>query len=152
MDVPLFCMLVEFGTPEFDELFQLREKILRKPLNMTFSIDQIETEYDSYHLGCYAANTMQLLGCLILKPLDANRIKMRQVAVDDTFQKRGVGQYMVNYAEVLARKLGYSKIELHARYNVLGFYENLDYVQEGAIFQEVGINHIYMSKDLSISR
>ena len=143
----LYCEEIEFSTPEFDEALRLRHKILRRPLNLDYNIEDISAEYDSIHLGCYN-HLGDLLAVLILKPVSDKLVKMRQVAVDEAVQNKGVGKYLVQQSERLATIKGYQKIELHARMNAVPFYESLGYQKSGEVFKEVGIDHLFMSKDL----
>ena len=76
----MYTRLIEFATPDFDMALKLRDLVLRKPLNMEFYSDDISKEYDSYHLAYFDDNDY-LVGILILKPLNENVLKMRQVAV-----------------------------------------------------------------------
>lgn len=138
---------VVFGTPEFDELLALRYKVLREPLGLDFTAEQIETEYDSRHLACYGPG-WQLLGCLTLLPLDQKEVKMRQVVVSPQAQGKGVGRRLVEESELWARMKGYSKIAMHARETAVAFYEKLNYHKVGARFLEVGIPHFKMEKNL----
>lgn len=142
----LYCMLIDFGTPEFDEALRLRYDILRKPLNLEFDINDIATEYDSFHLACYDQNSNELLGILILKPVDNNTLKMRQVAVSALAQSKGIGTFLVQASEQFAIHKNYNKIELHARLAAVEFYLKNGYSIEGDIFQEVGIDHQAMYK------
>lgn len=142
------CIQIEFGTPEFDEALRLRELVLRRPLNMSFEIDDIAKEYDSFHISCYHNTTSELLACLILKPIDTATIKMRQVAVHPDSQSIGVGSYLVSESEIFAKKSGYSKIELNARDTAVNFYKKAGYTVEGDVFKEVGIDHYFMWKNI----
>ncbi|MBK9254818.1 MAG: GNAT family N-acetyltransferase [Saprospiraceae bacterium] len=144
----MYSTLIEFGTPEFDECIRLRYDVLRKPLGLEFNIEEISTEYDSFHLACYN-NRNELVGVLVLKPLTDQIIKMRQVAVSENVQKSGIGSYMISESENFASQRGYKRIELHARAPVVPFYEKHNYVCEGPVFQEVGIDHQFMFKMLS---
>jgi predicted GNAT family N-acyltransferase len=136
---------VEFATPEYDETVQLRTKILRKPLGMQFTEEQLAAEYSDYHLAAYTDDWV-LRGCLILTPKDDKTLKMRQVAVDDTFQKTGVGRQLVAASENFARMNGFEKIELNARFTAVPFYQKLNYTIVGEQFEEVGMKHSKMVK------
>lgn len=148
MDQNYHCVQIEFATPEFDEALKLRELVLRKPLNMVFESEDIAKEYDSFHIACYHNITNELAGFLILKPIDASTIKMRQVAIDPTLQSKGIGTFLVRESEKFSKRLGYSKIELHARDTAVNFYKKAGYKTKGKVFQEVGIDHLFMSKAL----
>lgn len=149
MDLAYYCIPIEFGTPEYDETVRLRYDILRKPLNKSFEEHDLALEYDAIHIACYEVRTMELVGCLILKPAVDGSIKMRQVAIADNVQRKGVGTIMVRYAEAFASKFGFEKMELHARITAVDFYIKNHYSKQGEVFQEVGIDHYYMFKMLN---
>lgn len=143
-----YCIQIEFGTPEFDEALALRYEVLRKPLNMEFHPDDIAQEYDSYHIACYENRTQLIVGVLILKPKDEHTVKMRQVAVSQAYQSKGIGTFMVEASEIIAKDMGYHRIELHARDTAVPFYKKMNYSISGSVFKEVGIDHFFMSKEL----
>lgn len=138
---------IEFGTPEYHESIVLRDAILRKPLNLEFTEEQLASEYDSHHLGIYDSQGT-LIGCLVLKPIDKSIIKMRQVAIAESHQNKGYGQSLVRYSEIFAKDQGYKKMELNARITAIPFYNKLDYKQVGKQFEEVGIPHFKLVKSL----
>jgi predicted GNAT family N-acyltransferase len=144
-----FCTLIEFGTPAFAEALQIRYDVLRKPLQMEFHIEDIEKEYNEWHLACYDRDTLEIAGVLTLKPLTDDIIKMRQVAVSPSLQSQGIGKLMVQESERLASEKGFSRIELHARETAVPFYLKLGYTVSGDIFEEVCIPHLFMSKNLN---
>ncbi len=143
-----YCIQIEFGTPECDEALRLRHEVLRKPLNMEFDPEDIAQEYDSHHIACYENRTQHMVGTLILKPKDHNIIKMRQVAVSPAYQSKGIGTFMVEASEIIAKDMGYHRIELHARDTAVPFYKKMNYTISGSVFKEVGIDHFFMSKAL----
>lgn len=139
--------LIEFGTPEYDETVTLRTEILRKPLGLTFSEDQLSEEYKDFHLALYN-HADELLACLILSPMDDKKIKMRQVAVAEQLQGRGIGKILVNYSEEFCKFRNYKQIVLNARDTAVAFYESLQYCKDEKPFIEVGIPHHYMWKNI----
>lgn len=143
----LYFIEIQFATPEYDELVQLRTKILRKPLGLEFTIDQLSNEYNDFHFGIYNQE-LKLLGGMIFNNSGNNTLKMRQVAVDDVCQNKGIGKFMVKQSEEWAKEKGFNKIELNARDTAIPFYQSLGYVGEGEIFIEVSIHHLKMVKNL----
>jgi predicted GNAT family N-acyltransferase len=141
----MYLLQIPFGTPEYDQTVQLRDTVLRKPLNLQFSTDFLEREYTDMHLACYADNDT-LLGCLVMTRHDETTIQMRQVAVLPAVQRKGVGRLMVAFAEKWAHEQGYTRIILHARDVSVDFYEKMSYQKIGDEFEEVGIRHWEMEK------
>lgn len=138
---------ITFGTPEYDEAVALRYEILRRPLGLSFTPEQLAEEWDQIHIAAFGPQG-NMTGYLNLTPYTEGRVKMRQVAVAATEQGRGVGTAMVAFSEEVARENGFSTMVLHARKSAVPFYLRLGYTQEGDEFEEVTIPHYKMYKVL----
>ena len=138
--------LIEHGSGEYEETIALRYQVLRKPLGLSYDPAELAGEKDSFHLALRKGAV--LVACLVLKPLDERCIKMRQLAVRESSQGKGVGRELVNYAESFAKGRGYVEIVLHARETARGFYWKLGYEVEGNSFAEVGLPHLFMRRML----
>lgn len=138
---------ITFGTPEYDESIALRTEVLRKPLGLEFVPEQLATEWTDVHLAAFAPSG-KMVGILLLTPLSAEAVKMRQVAVAPDLQGTGVGRVMVAASEEKAREMQFQKITLHARDTAVPFYLKLGYHIVGEGFMEVGIPHHAMEKSL----
>lgn len=139
---------IDFGSSRYNELVELRYKILLEPLGLKF-LDSFRAKEANYlHIGCIEQLDDKLVGGLILAPLDNEKIRLMQVAVDTVYRGEGVGRELVKYAEKRAKEAGYSQIIMHAMLSVVGFYEKFGYHAEGDIFDEQGITFIKMVKDL----
>ncbi len=143
----MFTLLIDFGTPAYDDTVKLRDDILRKPLGLEFTPEYLAVEHDMMHLACYNEQH-HLLACLILAPQENGEIKMRQVAVREDCQRKGIGQLMVADSENIAREKGFTKMTMHARDTAVPFYQKLNYKKKGRAFTEVGIKHYKMEKEL----
>lgn len=137
-----------FASPTYDESVGLRYEVLRKPLGLEFSVDQLVEEWDQMHLGVFSLSD-ELLGCLILKRNDdSGSLKMRQVAIRDRYRGLGLGAELVKFSERIAKTQGFNEIVLHAREESIPFYLKLGYRRNSVPFQEVGIPHSAMIKNL----
>ncbi len=146
----LSCKLLDFNSDEHQMSIEIRRQTLRLPLGLNFTIDELENEVDQFHFAVF--NGEDMLGVLLLKQAvngSFETLKMRQVAVLESVQGRGVGQYMVHFAEQWARSVNCRLIELHARQTAVNFYLKMSYNLIGDEFQEVGIPHFKMLKYLS---
>ena len=139
---------IDFGSSRYNELVELRYKILLEPLGLKFLDSFRAKEANHLHIGCIEQLDDKLVGGLILAPLDNEKIRLMQVAVDTVYRGEGVGRELVKYAEKRAKEAGYSQIVMHAMLSVVGFYEKLGYHAEGDIFDEQGITFLKMVKDL----
>lgn len=139
---------IDYGSSRYDELVELRYKVLLEPLGLKFLDLHREREAGYLHIGCVESLDDKLVGGLMLIPLNNEEIRLMQVAVDSKYQREGVGHAMVEYAEKRAREAGYSTIIMHAMLSVVHFYEKMGYHQEGDIFEENGITFAKMVKAL----
>jgi len=90
----------------------------------------------------------RLVACLQLVPLENNIYKLRQMAVDTTFQRKGLGRKLIDSVERDLSKKQAKEIVLHARKSAVGFYKKLGYEISSEEFIEVGIPHFKMHKYL----
>lgn len=147
MSSTIIIQEIEFATPAYDEMIQLRLDILRTPLGIDFSVEYLEKEYNYHHLVAYDERR-KMLACLVLVPIDEQVVKMIQVAVREDTQGTGVGSHLVLASERLAKGLGFSEMAVNAREVAVPFYEKLQYEKIGDQFEEVGIPHFKMKKHL----
>ncbi len=145
----MIVRLIEYGSTEYHKAVHLRDLILRQPLGLHLDPQDLLKEENDLHIGCFENN--KLIGTLILTPKDKNIIQMRQVAVDNNQQHKGVGSMLVKFAEKIANEHRFSKIILSARTTVLNFYLKAGYksVGEEYISKSTNIPHIEMIKIIS---
>jgi predicted GNAT family N-acyltransferase len=136
-----------YGSPAYALAVALRHEVLRIPLGLAFTVDQLVSESDSHHLVALD-DQGRIVGCLMLTPRAGGEVQMRQVAVKPDRQGTGLGRALALEAEAKARTLGFTRMMLHARDTAIGFYERLGYAREGDPFLEVGILHQQMAKRL----
>ncbi|MES2701717.1 MAG: GNAT family N-acetyltransferase [Bacteroidota bacterium] len=135
---------VTTSSPEYRQVWELREEILRKPLGMSLKDedlgrDHVDTIFAASHEG-------KVIGCLMAHHNSGDEVQLRQMAVYNEWQGKGVGRLLINVAEAYAQSRGYKTIILHARKVAAGFYENLGYTTYGDEFTEVNIPHYMMQK------
>ena len=144
---------VEHNSADYLRAIALRADLLRKPLGLKFTQEQLEAEADEIHL-IGATRRKFVIAVLVLGLIEPEVAKMRQVAVDSEWQNRGLGRQLVGFAEHVAIDRGATVMFCHARDVAIPFYEKLGYRQVGKPFEEVGIEHRRMEKvltDLAVS-
>jgi predicted GNAT family N-acyltransferase len=131
----------------YDAEIRLRDEVLRKPLGLKFTDRQLASESDELRFGVIERET--LIAVVLAKPLSESSIKLRQMAVAPSQQRRGVGRFLMQNVESALVERGFRQFQLNARDVAQGFYHSLGYVVEGERFIEVGIPHFRMVRDLS---
>lgn len=137
---------IDHGTTEYNQMVELRNDILRQPLGLVFDPEELARETEDILIAAFEEEKM--LGCCLLTKIDNKGVRLRQMAVQNNLQGKGIGAAMMNYAENVARDAGYNKIIMHARKTAIGFYEKLGYKVTGKEFQEITIPHFVMEKKL----
>jgi predicted GNAT family N-acyltransferase len=138
--------IIDHGSPEYQQMVQLRNDILRKPLGLVFIPEELEKEKEDILIGAFEEDKM--LGCCMLINTEPGTVRLRQMAVINTLQGKGIGKALMQFAENIARDRGFRKITMHARKTATGFYEKLGYSTNGEEFLEVTLPHVVMEKRL----
>ena len=138
--------IIDYGSEQYRQMLKLRDDILRKPLGLNFKKEELEKEKDYLLIGAFEEDKM--LACCMLVEENSKTVRLRQMAVLNDLQGKGIGKALMIFAENLARDRGYKKITMHARKIATGFYEKLGYVKVGHEFQEITIPHYLMEKKL----
>jgi ribosomal protein S18 acetylase RimI-like enzyme len=136
--------IIDHGSREYQQMVQLRNDILRRPLGLQFTPDELEKEKEEILIGAFEEEKM--LGCCMLIKEAPNSVRLRQMAVLNNLQGKGIGRALMQFAENIARDRGFQKITMHARKTAVGFYEKLGYNVCGQEFEEVTIPHYVMEK------
>lgn len=134
-------------TEEWEAYYDLRYRILRKPLGQVRGSERNDGDETGIHFALFEEGSIKAIA-----RLDANDIstmQVRFVAVELTEQGKGYGKMIMEATEQAARALGMSKIVLHARENALDFYRNLGYALIEKSHNLFGlVQHYYMEKAL----
>lgn len=138
--------VIEHGSNAYHEMVSLRDVVLRKPLGLSYTEEYLQKEISDQLIGAYIGE--KLSACCILTPLNEHTVQLRQMAVDATQQGKGIGRQLILFAEQQSKNNGFTHMMMHARKEAKGFYEKLGYTVQGPEFEEVGIAHYEMSKQL----
>lgn len=138
---------IAFGSDDYDRVWELREAVLRRPLGLTLTSEDLEAERSHLHFGLFGEGET-LIGSVIAVPLEAGTAKLRQMAVAPEFSGRGHGAQILLALEEDLRRRGFHRIVLHARSAVAAFYAKSGYAVMGPEFEEVGIPHLPMAKTI----
>ena len=138
--------LIDYGSPEYQQMVQLRNDILRKPLGLTFQQEELDKENEDILIGAFEDDKM--LCCCMLIETEPGTVRLRQMAVLNNLQGKGIGRALMQFAENIARDRGFRRITMHARKSATGFYEKLGYTVFGGEFEEVTLPHVVMEKKL----
>ena len=138
------------GSQAYEEAVRLREAVLRRPLGLSFTPQELADEAASHHIVAVEGDDDRAcVACLVLLPVDAEVVRMRQVAVRPDRQRQGIGSALIGFAEQSARARRYREIVAHVREPAIPFYARLGYERRGSRFVEVTLPHVLMRKIIS---
>ena len=81
------------------------------------------------------------IACARLRPYGPGIFKVERVAVLKEFRGKGAGVAIMRH---LLDRLADTSVVLNAQLAVEAFYQKLDFVSEGPVFEEAGIPHVHM--------
>lgn len=110
---------------EWESYYDLRYRILRKPLNKKRGSEKNEGDETGIHFALFENN--QIFAIARLDFQDNRIAQVRFVAVEENQQGKGFGKVIMLEIEHYCKELNVKKIILHARDYALDFYLKLDY-------------------------
>jgi ribosomal protein S18 acetylase RimI-like enzyme len=136
---------IAFGSPEYGLECRLREEVLRRPLGLPLSEEDLAGEKDQLHFGLFEPGD-GLVACVVAVRLSPTDARIRQMAVAPWHQRKGLGERMMGELETNLKARGFRKLVLDARSSAAGFYEKLGYTVVGDEFVHVTVPHFRMVK------
>jgi predicted GNAT family N-acyltransferase len=125
----VFCL--EQGVPQEEELDELDDQALHL----------VALEHED---GGVIA-TLRLL-------CETEDAKIGRVAVDRAWRRRGIAARMLGLALARARELGCRRARLAAQLEAVALYEAAGFAVQSEVFQEAGIEHVWMGRELGEAR
>jgi predicted GNAT family N-acyltransferase len=110
--------------------------------------EEIEMDEDDAHaLHALALDGDQPVGCGRMVA-HGDQVKIGRMAVLHERRGAGIGRLILDFLMDAARKQGFRRAILHAQLTAEGFYLKNGYLPQGDIFEEAGIMHRQMERDL----
>ena len=144
--MPITITILPYGSPDYQSAVTLRRAVLRTPLGLDFSADDLAREAGDTHFGAWMDD--DLVGAVVMTPYSPGQVKLRQMAVSPDHQGCNIGGQLLSAFEAHARSHAIGEIILAARVTAQGFYARHGYQVDGDVFSEVTIPHIRMWKAL----
>jgi len=136
---------IVFGTQEYRLECLLREEVLRRPLGLVLSDEDLAGEESQLHFGLFDSSH-DLVACVVAVRLSPTEARIRQMAVSPRHQRKGLGQRVMREIENDLKTRGFEHLVMNARTSAVRFYEKLGYRPAGGEFVDVTVPHVRMSK------
>ena len=82
---------ISFYSADYNAMKRFREDALRIPLGLTLSDEDLKDENTQIHIAAIQDDG-KIIGTALLKPLSQRRVKLRQMAVLPSSQRKGIGR------------------------------------------------------------
>ncbi|HRG57933.1 MAG TPA: GNAT family N-acetyltransferase [Bacteroidia bacterium] len=145
---------MEVRTPansiEWEGYFELRWNLLRAPWQQLKGSerDDLENHHDTFH-AMAIDDLGKIYGVGRLQLLNSQQAQIRYMAVSIDAQGKGVGTYILEFLENIAKVKNIKEIKLQARENAIPFYQRNGYhVQEKTFLMYNDIQHYLMTKKI----
>ena len=135
---------IHYGSADYQQTLGLRDEILRRPWGHSIAEDDLSKEGDDLIYGAFDGDN--LVGMAILQDDGTTYNRLRYMAVDSRYRRRGIGAAIAREFESRSKKAGKAGIRLMARTSVTAFYETLGYRLEGEAFVpgHIPVEHVMM--------
>lgn len=134
---------------ELEGAFSLRIRVFvgEQGVPADIELDEFDTDPGTVHAMALREGVIIGTGRL-LPDVDGKGPHIGRMAVEQERRRDGVGGRVLNFLEDQGRARGFRQITLHAQEYVKSFYAGHGYREVGDIFEEAGIPHREMVKDL----
>ena len=133
---------LNFTDHDFSIIENIRKNVFTDELHISES--ELFDEYDETCDHFILFDGKQVVGSIrFLKTND--EIKLERMAILSEFRGKNYGKSAISQLTEYYNIEGYSKMILDSIFSVKDFYKKCGFIEEGEIFQRVGIDHIRMS-------
>lgn len=133
---------LNFSDHDFEIIRNIRKNVFADELRISES--ELFDEYDETCDHFVIFDEKNIVGAVRFVLLEKN-IKLERMAILSEFRTKNYGKNTIIQLKEYYHARGYTKIILDSIYSVNGFYKKCGFLEEGGIFQRVGIDHIRMS-------
>lgn len=132
---------------EREDAYQVRTIVFVDEQKVPPELEIDEHEEHSEHFVAYD-NEGKAVGAGRLRPLNQNEAKVERICVLSSERQSGLGKEIMAVLEDHAKSLEIKRLLLHAQDHAIPFYEKLGYRIISEPFDEAGIMHVKMEKQL----
>lgn len=135
-----------YDSPEYEVSVNLRNEVFRKPWGLDIRNDDLSSDKEVEMFGAYIGNKM--IATIFLDEYSKDTVKIKSVAILEEYRGKGLGKYLMDYVENIARQRGYTKSILMGRVSAEKFYHKLGYKTISDPYDYKTIPHVDMEKNL----
>ncbi len=128
----------------------IRTKVFQEEQAITPELEFDGLDHTATHLLAYLDG--KPVGTARIRSLDEKTLKIERLAVLPEARRQGIGTELMTTVLDFAQKHHYQYAILNSQLYIKSLYEKLGFTQVGEIFDEAGIPHLKMRKELDLNR
>ena len=136
---------ITYGSPEYETSVDLRNEVFRKPWGLNLRDEDLTSDQKMEMFGAYKED--RLIATIFLTEDDKETARIKSVAILDEYRNQGLGKYLMDYVEDIAKNRGYKKVNLMGRVSAEIFYHKLGYKTISEAYDYNTIPHVDMVKE-----
>ena len=133
---------LNFSDKDFLKIKEIRKTVFTDELGISES--KLFDEYDESCDHFIIFDGKNIVGSIRFNSF-GKIIKLERMAILQEYRTKNYGRDCILQLKEFYHAIGYTKIFLDSIYSVRNFYKKCGFLEEGKIFQRVGIDHIRMS-------
>jgi predicted GNAT family N-acyltransferase len=132
---------------EREAVLAIREEVFIGEQGVPQEIELDQDDREAVHV--LAVEHEEAVGCgrVVFKKGYA---KLGRIAVKKGKRRQGIGKQICRELIQIAREHDVERLILHAQVSVVGFYESLGFSVTSDVFEEAGIEHVCMERELKV--
>ena len=138
----IHLLKLNFNDPDFSIIENIRRIVFTDEIGILES--ELFDDYDKTSDHFILFDGANIVGSVRIIIID-QQLKLERMAILKKFRSKNYGKDCILQLREYYLNQGYSKIILDSIYSVRGFYKKCNFIEEGEIFQRVGIDHIRMT-------
>jgi len=134
------------GDVELTEVFEVRRQVFVREQGI--SEDLVFDGRDREALHMVVKDRERVIGSARVRFLADNQAKLERMAILKRYRHKGIGREMLLFLDTVWKDKQVQQVIIHAQLEVVPFYKLYGFDELGLPFQEAGIKHIKMRKQL----
>jgi len=134
------------GDIELYEAFEVRRQVFVHEQGIPEEL--VSDGHDGEALHVVVKDGKQVIGSARVQFLADNQAKLERMAVLKRYRRKGIGREMLLFLDTVWKDKQVRQVIIHAQLEVVPFYKLCGFDELGLPFQEAGIKHIKMRKQI----
>ena len=141
-----FSYKIVTGDVELQESFEVRRQVFVREQGI--SEDLVFDGHDSKALNIVVRDGKRVIGSARVQFLNNNQAKLERMAILEHYRRKGIGKELLLFLDTIWKDKHVQQVIIHAQLEVVPFYKLCGFDELGSSFQEAGIKHIEMHKQV----